>query len=68
MKRRDFLKEINGLDNAALSDRAVALAQELMRLRFKKSTRALTNSGLLKATRRQLAQVQTVLNAKQGAS
>jgi ribosomal protein L29 len=64
MKRRDFLKEINGLDKAALSERAVALAQELMRLRFKKSTRALTNRGLLKATRRQLAQVQTVLNAK----
>lgn len=66
MKRKDFLKEISDLDKVALSERAVALAQELMRLRFKKSTRTLTNSGLLKATRRQLAQVQTVLNAKRG--
>jgi ribosomal protein L29 len=64
MKRRDFLKEISSLDKAALSEKAVALAQELMRLRFKKATRTLSNPGLLRGTRRQLAQVQTVLNSK----
>jgi ribosomal protein L29 len=62
MKRRDFLKEIAGLDKAALQGKANQLGEELMRLRFKQATNQLEKGHLLKETRRQLARVQTALN------
>jgi ribosomal protein L29 len=61
MKRRDFLKEIAGLDKAALQGKANQLGEELMRLRFKQATNQLEKGHLLKETRRQLARVQTAL-------
>jgi ribosomal protein L29 len=64
MKRREFLKEIAGLDNAALQEKANKLAEELMRLRFKQSTKQLEKGHLLKETRRALARVQTAMRAK----
>jgi ribosomal protein L29 len=48
MKRRDFLKEIAGLDKAALKGKANQLAEELMRLRFKQATSQLEKGHLLK--------------------
>jgi ribosomal protein L29 len=62
MKRRDFLKEIAGLDKAALHGKANQLGEELMRLRFKQATNQLEKGHLLKETRRQLARVQTALS------
>lgn len=64
MKRREFLKEIAGLDKVALQEKANKLAEELMRLRFKQSTKQLEKGHLLKETRRALARVQTAMRAK----
>lgn len=64
MKRREFLKEIAGLDKSALQEKATKLAEELMRLRFKQSSKQLEKGHLLKETRRALARVQTVLSQK----
>lgn len=64
MKRKDFLKEINGMDAAALQEKAIKLAEELMRLRFKQASKQLDKGHLLGQTRRQLARVQTVLTSK----
>jgi ribosomal protein L29 len=61
MKRRDFLKEIAGLDKTALQGKANQLGEELMRLRFKQATNQLEKGHLLKETRRQLARLQTAL-------
>lgn len=61
MKRRDFLKEIAGLDKTALQSKANQLGEELMRLRFKQATNQLEKGHLLNETRRQLARVQTAL-------
>jgi large subunit ribosomal protein L29 len=62
MKRRDFLKEIAGLDKTALQSKASQLGEELMRLRFKQATNQLEKGHLLKETRKQLARVQTALS------
>jgi large subunit ribosomal protein L29 len=64
MKRKDFLKEINGMDAVALQEKANKLAEELMRLRFKQASKQLDKGHLLGQTRRQLARVQTALTAK----
>jgi len=62
MKRREFLKEIAGLDKAALQGKANKLGEELMRLRFKQASNQLEKGHLLKETRKQLARVQTALS------
>ena len=64
MKRREFLKEIAGLDSSALQEKATKLAEELMRLRFKQSSKQLDKGHLLKETRRALARVQTALRQR----
>jgi ribosomal protein L29 len=64
MKRSEFLKEIKGLDKGALQERAIKLAEELMKLRFKQSSKQLEKGHLLQQTRRALARVQTVLRQK----
>ena len=67
MKRKDFLKEISGMDAAALQEKAIKLAEELIRLRFKQASKQLDKGHLLGQTRRQLARVQTVLTGKKQA-
>jgi ribosomal protein L29 len=64
MKRKEFLKEINGLDRAALQEKANKLAEELMRLRFKQASKQLDKGHLLSQTRKSLARVQTALSKK----
>ncbi len=64
MKRKEFLKEINGLDRAVLQEKANKLAEELMRLRFKQASKQLEKGHLLRETRRALARVQTALSKK----
>ena len=59
MKRKEFLNEIKGLDKVALQERAVALAEELMKLRFKRASKQLEKGHLLAKTRRDLARVKT---------
>jgi large subunit ribosomal protein L29 len=64
MKKKDFMKEIRGMDVSSLEMKATSLAEELMRLRFKAATRQLEKAHQLKTVRRSLARVQTVLEAK----
>lgn len=64
MKRKDFLKEIKGMEVIALQEKAHSLAEELMRLRFKQASKQLEKGHLLGETRRNLARVQTVLTSK----
>ncbi len=64
MKRRDFFKEISSLDKSSLEQRAGQLAEELMRLRFKKATSQLENPNRLKDVRRSLARVSTLISQK----
>jgi len=64
MKRKEFLKEIDGCDRGALNDKANTLAEELMRLRFKKASKQLEKGHLLRQARRDLARVKTKLAQK----
>lgn len=64
MKRKEFINELNGLDKIALQERAVGLAEELMKLRFKKASKQLEKGHLLTKTRRDLARVKGILASK----
>jgi len=64
MKSKDFLKEIKGLSKDDLKAKAVTVAEELMRLRFKRATGQLQQSHRVGELRRSLAQIKTVLNAQ----
>jgi large subunit ribosomal protein L29 len=64
MKRKEFINELNGLDKTALQERAVVLAEELMKLRFKKASKQLEKGHLLTKTRRDLARVKSILASK----
>ena len=64
MKSKEYLKEIRGLNKDDLKARAVAVAEELMRLRFKKASGQLQQSHRVKELRKSLAQINTVLNAQ----
>ena len=61
MKRKEFLNEIKGLDKVALQERAIALAEELMKLRFKLASKQLEKGHLLAKTRRDLARVKAAI-------
>ena len=65
MKRKEFINELNGLDKIALQERAVGLAEELMKLRFKKASKQLEKGHLLTKTRRDLARVKGILASKE---
>lgn len=58
MKRKEFLREIEGASLEEMKKKAQTLAEELMRLRFKKASGQLEQSHKIKETRRQLARVQ----------
>jgi ribosomal protein L29 len=64
MKRKEFLKEIDGFDRGTLNEKANTLAEELMRLRFKKASKQLEKGHLLSQTRKALARVKTKLAQK----
>jgi ribosomal protein L29 len=73
MKKKDFMKEVTGLDKAGLEKKAVQLAEELMRLRFKHASRQLEKPHQIGQTRKALARVSTLLsrmsnNVKSGAA
>lgn len=71
MSSKDFLKEIRGLDLAELRSRAVTLAQEIMKLRFRKASGQLEHSHRLKQAKRNLARVlsqTSVVRGNQGSN
>jgi ribosomal protein L29 len=67
MKNKEYLATLATLDTASLYERATALAEELMRLRFKHASRQLEQTHQLKAARRKLATVNTMIRAKRAA-
>ena len=62
MKRREMIAEIKKLSAEELKTRAVSMAEELMKLRFRKASGQLTQSHHMRTVRRNLARVQTQLS------
>lgn len=67
MKKTTYMAEISKLDAGELRQRAHTLAEEQMKLRFRSASGQLQQSHHLRETRRNLARVQTVLNAQRKA-
>ena len=64
MKRKEYLAELGKLSTGELKSRARDLAQELMKLRFRKGGGQLEQSHRLGESKRNLARVQTVLASR----
>ena len=62
MKKKDFMKEVTSLDKAGLEKKAVQLAEELMRLRFKHASRQLEKPHQIGQAKKALARVSTLLS------
>ena len=56
--------DIKGLSNTEISDAIIKTEKELFNLKFKKATRQPFNSHEIKFSRRQLAQLKTVLTLR----
>ncbi len=55
------LRELRGMTNVELADKAQHLKQELFNLRFQLATGRIENNAKLRQTRRDIARVKTVL-------
>jgi large subunit ribosomal protein L29 len=64
MKKDAYLKEIKELPVAELQGKARGLAEELMKLRFRKAGSQLEQTHRLRDVQRNLARVKTVLAQK----
>lgn len=64
MKRKEQIKEINSQDEGTLKNRLLTLAEELMKLRFRKGTGQLQETHRLKSIRHEIARIKTVLTQK----
>jgi ribosomal protein L29 len=69
MKKSEFLNEVRGLDAAGLRQRSCELAEELMKLRFKRATGQADNGMRVRSLRLNLARIHTVIrqNCEKGA-
>ena len=65
MKRKDLVRELEKLDLEALKDRAQKVAEEYMKLRFRKATGQLEQSHRIKELKRNVARVCTEISKKQ---
>lgn len=65
MKRQDLLKDIRGQKPAELKTRAKSLGEELMKLRFRKSSGQLEQAFRIGQAKKELARVLTELNKAQ---
>jgi large subunit ribosomal protein L29 len=63
MKKKQ-LEEMKGMAPAELVEKARSLAEELMRVRFKKASGQLQTPHRLRELRRNIARVQTILSAQ----
>lgn len=63
MKRKEFIESIKGNSKADLVAKAKSLAEELMKLRFRKASGQLEQAHHIPAIRRNLARVRTALTA-----
>lgn len=59
MKQREMVKELKTLSKEELTTRAVGMAEELMKLRFRKASGQLPQSHRVGEVRRNLARVKT---------
>lgn len=64
MKKREFVKEIKGLNAEELKAKALSLAQEIMKLRFKGASGQLEHSHRFREAKRNLARVLGQANSK----
>ncbi len=58
------VKELQGLDEAALKKELADLNQALFKLRLQKATQQLQNTNQIRATRHEIARVKTILAQK----
>lgn len=61
MKKRDFMAELSGKPVPELRERAAQIAEELMKLRFRKASGQLEQTHQLVQLRKNLARVNTVI-------
>jgi len=64
MKRKEFLAELSRLSLGELEERACAIAEELMKLRFRKGSGQLEQTHRLGELKRNLARVRTMMVAR----
>jgi len=64
MKRKELIREIRTLSETDLKERARSIAEERMKLRFRKASGQVEQPHRLIALRRELARIQTVLREK----
>ena len=67
MKRKEFLKELESADLAALKAKSVEKAEEIFKLKIRHASNNLENSDLLKKERRNFARIKTLVNAQKKA-
>ncbi|MBE5894255.1 MAG: 50S ribosomal protein L29 [Lachnospiraceae bacterium] len=67
MKTNKYVEELNNKSAAELNDELVAAKKELFNLRFQNATNQLDNTARITAVRKNIARIQTVINAKQKA-
>lgn len=63
MKKKDFLKTIKAMDLPSLKEEGRKISEELMRLRFKRSSQQQVNSSLFQILKKNLARVNTVITS-----
>lgn len=68
MKRKEAITELRGMTLEALNTRARSLAEEMMKLRFRKASGQLEQSHQMKVARKSLARVKTFIRAKSTSS
>ena len=67
MKTKDFVKELNNKSVYELNNELVAAKKELFNLRFQNATNQLENTSRIKAVRKNIARIQTVIAQKANA-
>lgn len=65
MKQKEFLTEIKKLTVQDLRAKGRELAEELMKMRFRKASNQLNETHRLREVRRNLARVETLISQKE---
>ena len=64
MKTNKYVEDLKAKSAAELSQELVAAKKELFNLRFQNATNQLDNTARIKDVRKNIARIQTVINAK----
>lgn len=68
MKRKDYLKQIRGLNDADIAGEALKLSEERLKLRFRMVTGQLSETHNIKRARKNMARVMTEINTRRKSS